>query len=152
MVIGRNTIFKLLLLCAAFVIFQQSTANAYPESVHLQQEVTSSITGAYFSITNDQEDLVNNSSLFITKEMWLAFSSTDWIEVGTVRGVIDNPDIGFIDWNGHFMAWNYDSTYRERNFQTEYPTGTHNFEITNVNGTWTVYMDYTQVASIPTWK
>jgi hypothetical protein len=115
MFIKKNFVLILLLFCTIFVISNQLIVNAYPLRVHVQQEVAASMTGAYFSITNDQEDLVNNSSLFITKEMWLAFSSTDWIEVGTVRGIIDNPDEGYIDWHGHFMAWNYGSTYRERN-------------------------------------
>lgn len=144
---GLARLIVILTICIVFNFI--GSANAYPLKLHLQQEVSAAMTGAYFSITNDQEDLVNNSSLYITKEMWVAFGSEEWIEVGTVRGVIENPDLGYIDWNGHFMAWNLGATYRERNFQNEYPTGIHNFEVTNVNGTWTVYMDYTQVATVP---
>lgn len=133
-----------------------STANAASINPHAYVQAyiqpSGGLSGVYMSITNDQEDLSHvGGSSFINKEMWMAFSNSQWIEAGTTRGPIDSSSGYISDWHGHFMAWNDDSTndYHERNFQNEYPTGTHNFQISRDSGTWTVYMDFTQVATVP---
>jgi hypothetical protein len=126
-------------------------ASSINPHAYVSAYVDTTVTGVYTSITNDQEDLLHVNNTFITKEMWMPFNSTGtkWIEVGTTRGPI-NSSSGYIsDWHGHFMAWADGSEYHERNFQTEYPTGTHNFQISRDSGTWTVYMDYTKVATVP---
>lgn len=110
-------------------------------------------TGVYTSITNDQDDLSHVSGEFINKEMWLGFSNLGWIEVGTTLGPVDNSDGYVSDWHGHFFAY-YDTTsYHERNVGSQYPTGSHNFQISRdtSNGVtqWTVYVDFTRVGTVP---
>ncbi|WP_164472653.1 hypothetical protein [Cohnella candidum] len=150
----------LLSVVVALVVMLSSlpTANASSVNPHWYaiQRLTATNTGIYSSITNDQEDLSHVSGTFINKEMWLGFNTagTRWIEAGTTRGPVSNSDGYVDDWHGHFIAYETASgDYHERNVETEYKTGTHNFQISRdtVNGStnWTIYFDYNRVATIP---
>lgn len=145
-------IWKVILLAITLIaITNVPIANAYPVYPHeyVQKEVDKPMTGAYTSITKDQDDLSNVYGQFINKEMWMAFSNNQWIETGTTRGPINASDYTINDWHGHFMAWGNNGNYGERDFQAQYPTGSHSFQISKDSGNWTVYIDYTRIATVP---
>ncbi|AIQ13831.1 hypothetical protein [Paenibacillus durus] len=160
MSLKKNRVFVFLAVIMVFVIMYSGLpiANASPVNPHwyAAHRLSATNTGIYSSITNDQEDLSHVSGTFINKEMWLVFNTnaTRWIEAGTTRGPVNNSDGYVDDWHGHFIAYQTASgDYHERNVETEYKTGTHNFQISRdtLNGStnWTIYFDYTQVATIP---
>lgn len=152
----RKPIATLLVVLAALTLLAVPAANASPVNPHwyAAQRLSVTTTGIYSSITNDQEDLDHVSGSFINKEMWIGFSNTRWIEAGTTRGPVNNSDGYVDDWHGHFIAYQTATgDYHERNVETEYKTGTHNFQISRdtINGStnWTIYFDYNRVATIP---
>jgi hypothetical protein len=156
----KNKVALLSAIIMAFAVMLSGLpiASASPVNPHWYalQRVSATNTGIYSSITNDQEDLSHVSGTFINKEMWLIFNtaSTRWIEAGTTRGPVNNSDGYVDDWHGHFIAYQTaPGDYHERNVETEYKTGTHNFQISRdtSNGVtnWTIYFDFNRVATIP---
>lgn len=153
----KNKISMAMVLALLFIVATLPfTANAASVNPHWYavQRLTATNTGVYTSITNDQEDLSHVSNSFINKETWVGFSNGGWIEAGTTLGPVDNSDGYVADWHGHFFAYrDGNGIYHERNVGSEYPTGTHNFQISRDTdgGTtnWTVYVDFTRVGTVP---
>lgn len=110
------------------------------------QSLSGSFYGGYFSSPYVQNTLsaYSHSGYYVTKETWLMMNDTKtrWMEIGTMDG---DTNYGS-SWSGHFTGVSDYNGYTEYHVGSQYPTGSHNFEIQYVgSNTWKAYVDYSLV-------
>ncbi len=125
------------------------TADCLSPHAYTQQADYDTQYGVYFSsyyvndISSDYANTSEDGGSFITKEEWELFSSSQWIEAGSITGYL----LSYGAWTGSFVGANTCNSSGTCSYQaftagSADPTGVHDYEIQYVgNNEWGAYVD-----------
>ena len=120
------------------------TADCLSPHAYTQQADYDTQYGVYFSsyyvndISSDYANTSEDGGSFITKEEWELFSSSQWIEAGSITGYL----LSYGAWTGSFVGANTCNSSGTCSYQaftagSADPTGVHDYEIQYVgNNEW----------------